>query len=382
MKKNSLNNLFLQEIEKAKSEDRFRELSISERKSPAKIFRDNKEYISFSCNDYLGLANDKRLILASKKATDEYGTGAGASRLITGNNKLYKDLEDNISKLNSTDETLVFSSGYLTNLGIISAIFGKNDLLVIDKLSHSCIIEGSFLSGAEVKRFHHNNYKNLEQILEKNRKNFKNCGIITEAVFSMDGDRADLEKINKIAKKYDSFVIADFAHDINFSAQKYSIKNENFIKIGTLSKAFAGLGGYASGVKNIKSFLVNKCKPLIFSTALPPSVLASNNKAVEIVLSNKNIGKFALENAKYFYGLMKKKNSDFIIKEPESQIIPIIIGDSKKAVSMSKKLAENGFLVHAIRPPTIPKNTARLRFSFSNSHTKEQIENLVEAINL
>ncbi len=376
----SLNNFLQSEIEKSHKEDRFRELKPSERISSTKILRNNKEYISFSCNDYLGLCNNKAIIKAGEQALHKYGAGAVASRLITGNNPLYTTLEKNLSELNFAEKTTIFASGYMANYGVISTIFDKNDLLVIDKLSHSCIIEGSFASNAEMIRFQHNNYKNLAEILEKNRSKYKKCGIISEAVFSMDGNRADISELQKLAKKYDAFLIIDFAHDIEFFNYKNFSKDDNFIKIGTLSKAFAGLGGYASGIKNLQSFLVNKSKPLIFSTALPPSVLASNNKAVELVLANRNIGKRAIQNANYFYDLIKNKNLDFLIKKPESQILPIIIGEGKKALLMSKKLEENGFLIHAIRPPTIPKNTARLRLSFSSLHDEKDIEKLAECL--
>lgn len=365
-----------------KSENLFREIYNSEQLENSIIIKNGKKLTSFSCNDYLGLSHNKKLIESSISAVEKYGTSAGASRLITGNNILYNELEKNIAKLHGCTEAVVFSSGYAANLGTIPALVNKGDLIISDKLSHSCIIEGTKLSGAEHKRFNHNDYSHLQKILEKERKNYKNCLIITESVFSMDGDRADLKIISETAKKYDAYVMVDFAHDIEFDkwVSEKNFKNNHFIKMGTLSKAFANLGGYICGDTGIKDFLINNTKTLMFSTALPPSVLAGANEAIKIANKNKNLGKPAIENAKYFYELVKNKIGDFVINKPESQIVPVIIGDSKKALYIAKKLEEAQLLVHAIRYPTVAKNTARLRFSFSTVHKTKDIENLAEML--
>ncbi len=373
-----LKEIFKSEISKLNSENLLRKAYDSERQKGSTIIRNGKTLTSFSCNDYLGLNHNENLIEAGILAIKNYGTGSGASRLITGNNILYNELEKNIANLHNCNEAVVFSSGYSANIGAIPALATKGDLIIADKLSHSCILEGAKLSGAELKRFNHNNYTHLENLLKEHRKDFARCLIITESVFSMDGDRADLKKINAIAKKYNAFAMADFAHDIEFD--KWDIKHDNFIKMGTLSKAFASLGGYISGTEGIKDFMLNKARSLIFSTALPPSVLASANEAVKLADKNKKIGKQALTNANNFYDLVKYKLGDFIINKPQSQIVPLIIGENDKALKLAKKLGEAKLLVHAIRYPTVAKNTARLRFSFSNFHSDKDVENLAKTL--
>lgn len=373
-----LKEIFREETESLNSQNLLRVAKISDRTETTKIIRNGKEFTSFSCNDYLGLANDEKLKNASIKAIENFGTGSGASRLITGNNNLYETLEKNITKLHGCAEAVVFSSGYAANIGAIPALVSKGDIIIADKLSHNCILEGAKLSGAELKRFNHNNYSHLEKLLKEHRKDFNKCLIITESVFSMDGDRANLKKISELAKKYNAFVMADFAHDIEFD--KWDIDNDNFIKMGTLSKAFASLGGYICGSKGIKDFMLNRAKSLIFSTALPPSALASANEAFLLANKNKKQGKQALKNADHFYDLVKNRIGEFLINKPESQVVPVIIGEARKALNIAKKLEEAKLLVHAIRYPTVAKNTARLRFSFSTAHTEKDVENLAKAL--
>lgn len=319
--------------------------------------------VNFSSNDYLGLAQSQRLKRIASEVIGEYGVGSGASRLTTGNSPLYDRLEEEVASLHGKESACVFSSGYSANIGAISALVEKGDLVITDKLSHSCIIEGAKLSGAEFVRFNHNDYDHLKRILERKREDHQNCLIISESVFSMDGDRADVKKLNAIAKEHDSWTYLDYAHDISFPKEKPDII------MGTFSKAFASLGGYICCSETVIKFIKGKAKSLIYSTALPPSVLATSLGAIKIAASNPEKVEAALENAHYFCSLLG-------IPEPESQIVPLILGEELKAIELSDKLEDKGFIVSAIRPPTVPKGTSRLRFSFSALHSKEQIKEL------
>lgn len=362
-----------QQTEKLRSEGRFRYVKETERLADDIVKRNGKKLISFSCNDYLGLSHNKSVIKASIDATQKYGASGSASRLITGNNILYSKLEMAVSKLHGTESSTIFSTGYTANLGVIKALIGQGDLIILDKLAHSCMIEGALSSGAEVKRFLHNNYENLEKILSESNKKYKNILICTESVFSMDGDMADLGIIRKIAAKYNAWLLVDYAHDIEVFIKKSTKPYRSEIKMGTFSKALGSLGGYISGSKELIEYINSKAATLIYSTALPPAVLAASLKALEIAVKNKALAKKALENAKYFSVQIRLKFSG-------SQIVPIIIGNTQKAIKASEVLEKKGFLVHPIKPPTVPQNTSRLRVSFSAAHTKEQINGLINAL--
>ena len=327
----------------------------------------DESLLNFSSNDYLGLINNIEIKQASSQALQLFGAGAGASRLLTGNSDLYNNLEAAIAKIYSKESACVFSSGYTANIGAISSIVGSRDLIIADKLSHSCIIEGAKLSGAKLIRYNHNDYSHLKKILEKERGDYKNCLIISEAVFSMDGDRVDVTKLNQVAKANEAWTYIDYAHDIIPDDDKPDIV------MGTFSKAFASLGGYVCASEPIIDYIKSKAKSLIYSTALPPSVLAASSKAVEIYNADKGLAFSAIENAKHFAVLLN-------ITQPESQIVPIIFGDEDSVLKAQKKLEEQGFVVSAIRSPTVPAGTSRLRFSFSASHTQEQIESLAKAV--
>lgn len=357
-----------------------RKLQDSERLELAHIVRDGKKFISFSCNDYLGLANDGRLKKAAIEAIEKYGVGAGASRLITGNNPLYSKLEDIIAKQHNVQAAAVFGSGYMANLGAISALINDGDLIIADKLSHSCIIEGAKLSGAELKRFLHNDLTSLENLLSNNRKNFDNCLVVTEAVFSMDGDSPDLHKMSEICEKYNAWLMIDYAHDLEHFTDNCELRTENLVIMGTLSKAIGAYGGYIAGSQILIDYLKTACKTLMFTTALPPSVLATCLESYNIISAEKWRVEKAFENAKYFAELdsrFRGNDTEFV----GSQIVPIIIGDAEKTLKISSKLYESGFLVHAIRPPTVPANTSRLRFSFSTLHERNDIEKVAEKLN-
>ena len=376
----NLDKILSEKINKLQHDNLIRSPKPTERLDGAKVIRNGKKLVSFSCNDYLGLSQEKKLIIAGNHSASKYGTGAGASRLITGSNPLYTKLENKIAEISKTESALIYGSGYMANIGVITALVGAGDLILADKLSHSCIIEGSLLSHAEMRRFTHNNLESLKELLTKNRKNYKNCLVITESVFSMDGDSPDLEKMLKLCKKYDAWLLVDYAHDLNHLMGIKSISSKNLIKMGTFSKAVGTYGGYIAGTKTLIDYLKSVSKTFIFTTGLPPAVLGSSLTSLELIQKQKGRAKKALENAKYFREIISKKLDELDIGKSNSQIVPIIIGGIEDTIKISEYLYNNGFLVSAIRPPTVPVNTSRLRFSFSAAHDKKDIDKLIKTL--
>ena len=356
-----------------------RELILSERKSNAKIIRNNKKLISFSCNDYLGLTQHREVINANINATKKYGTGAGASRLISGNHNLYKTLEDNLAKFKKGESACVFGSGFLTNIGVIPAITSKNDLLLYDELSHASTNLGIKLCKANSIKYKHNNINHLIKILNKKRKKYKNCFVFTEGVFSMDGDRAKLNEISELSKTYNFAIILDDAHGFgvlgNGKGSQFEFKPNPkiFLQMGTLSKAIGSYGGFIVAPKVVIDIIHNKARSLIYTTGLPPGTIAASIKSLEIIKNNKKLVNKPIKNATFFTKLLN-------LPEPESCIVSIIVKTEQKALNISKFLEDNGYYVGAIRPPTVPKNTSRLRFTFTSMHTKKDVINLANLV--
>ena len=354
--------------------NQFRQLKTTMRKKNSRVINNNKKLLSFACNDYLSLSTDERLIKAGSKAINQYGAGSGASRLITGNNPLYEELENELSSMKKSEACIVFGSGFLANIGVISALANKSDLILIDSLSHSSSFIGTKLTKARVIKFKHNCMLDLEKKLDKYRKNYGKCMILSEGVFSMDGDIAPQEEISYLKKKYNAFFILDDAHGIGVlgdgtGSTSLFNKAEVDICIGTLSKSIGSYGGFVCGKKNLIDFLVNRCRTQIYTTGLPPAVLAASIKAVKIIQKNPKLVKKPIENATYFCDIFK-------LKKPKSSIVPIILGEEQKVIDACKYLSINGFLVGGIRPPTVPKNTSRIRLAFNSSHTKKNIKKL------
>lgn len=352
---------FVKKIEGLEENNLLRQYFTSERLQGAYVNINCKKLISFGCNDYFGLSNHPEIIEAAIKATKKYGAGAGASRLITGNNPLYSALEKEISKVKNTEDAAVFGSGYLANIGVISSLADREDLIISDKLVHACIIDGAKLSGAKFLRFNHNEPSSLESILKKNRKKYKKCLIITETIFSMDGDVAPLKAIKKLADEYKAFLVVDDAHSIDFTKKC----EKGIIYIGTFSKALGSYGGYVAASKSIIKYIKTASRSIMFSTALPPAVLAANLKALEIA-RDKKLTEKVLRNAEIFTDKLG-------LKKAESAIVPVIVKTNEKALKISLELQKVGFYVPAIRPPTVPVGTSRLRFSFSAIHKEQDI---------
>ena len=337
--------------------------------SAVEVELDGRRFVSFACNDYLGLRSHAGVIAAGAKALAEHGAGAGASRLITGNHPLYAPLEAKLAAMKQTEAALVFGSGYLTNLGVIPALMQKGDVIFADKLVHACIIDAAQLSGARLIRFKHNDMAHLEALLKEHREESPNALIVTDHVFSMDGDVAPLSQIAALGKKYDAWTMADDAHGLGMVKPEAPMD----IWMGTLSKSAGAYGGYVCGSQILMDLLVTSARSFVFSTGLPPSVCASASAALEVMQAEPERGNHALE-------LAKRMTDALGLPPAQSAIVPVMLGAPEAALLASEKLKERGILAVAIRPPTVPPNTARLRLAFSSEHTDAQIEALVEAL--
>lgn len=343
-----------------------------------------KDYIDFSSNDYLGLTNHPVLKDAAKRAIESLGTGSAASRLLSGDLEIHHRLEEETALLKDKESSIIFNSGYQANLGIINALCSKGDVIFFDRLSHASITDGILLSKAGHFRFRHNDCGHLKFLLEKKRRNFKNAFIITETVFSMDGDMAPLEDIVKIKERYDCKIMVDEAHATGVfgkngagMVEEKNLSGKIDFIMGTFSKALGSFGAYFACSEKVKDYLINTCRSFIYSTALPPSVIAANLSSLKLLKEEPFRRKSLLENAVYLRGTLKQKG--FPVRG-SSQIVPLIVGGSEKAVKLSRTLMEKGWWVLPIRQPTVPAGEARLRFSLSYFHAREMLEELVNDV--
>ncbi len=376
---NSLDIFCAEKINKLEEGASFRKLKTTHRVAEAQSHQAGKSLISFSCNDYLGLSHHPTLLEKANEAARLYGTGAAASRLITGNYPLLEELEEKLAKLKNTQACLVFGSGFLANIGLIPALAGSDDLILVDELAHACLNSGARLSGAKVIRFKHNDYADLENHLTAQRKSSSKCLILTDTVFSMDGDLAPLPALRDIANRYDSWLVTDDAHGIGVIGAgrgggfAYDPPVVADVQMGTLSKALGSYGGYVCGSQKLVDLLVNRARSFVYSTGLPPMSTAAALAALEIIEQDPTLVDKPLACAKQFCDRVG-------IPTPQSPIVPVIFGDNDTVIAVSEKLANEGFLVSAIRPPTVPDNTARLRIAFNASHKTADIDRLADLI--
>ncbi len=342
------------------------------------IIIEDQKVLNLCSNNYLGLANDSRLGQAVVECLKEEGFGSGASRLICGNMPAHRKLEEKLAQFKGAEAALVFSSGYMANVGIISSLFDREDVIFSDRLNHASIIDGILLSGAKMKRYPHCDMEALEGML-KEVNGFKKKVIITDSVFSMDGDVAPLERIVELAQKYECAVMIDEAHALGVLGEKgrglaehLGVEEKIDIQMGTLSKAAGSFGAYCCGSKDLISYLINEARSFIYTTAMPSAVAAASFKAIEIIETYPQLREKLLENARYLRAQVRVLG--FQTVSSQTPIVPIIVGDSELAVQFSQKLLERGVFVSAIRPPTVPPNTARLRLTVMATHTKEELD--------
>jgi glycine C-acetyltransferase/8-amino-7-oxononanoate synthase len=372
------------ELKKIKESGLYRELNIVEGAQGAHLEIKGKTYLSFCSNNYLGLANNPLVIKAVKDAVEKYGWGTGASRLVSGNMRMHEALEDEISRFKEKEASIVFPTGYMANIGTISSLVSKGDLVICDKLNHASIIDGCRLSGADFRIYPHCDMEKLKNILMKSTKCFRKL-IVTDTVFSMDGDLAPLPDIVRIAHKYKTMVMVDEAHGTGVFGKKgrgvvehFNLSKKISIVMGTLSKAVGSLGGYVSGDADLINFLRNKARPFMYTTALPPAVCAASIAGIKLIRKDPSLRTSLWNNVRYLKKELGLLNLNVI--PSESPIIPILIGDAKKAVAVSKFLYKKGILIPAIRPPTVPASSSRLRMTVMSTHTKKDLEKLLEVL--
>lgn len=359
---------FLQEINLLQQKNLYRKLAVVDFYDETTITKESKKLISFASNDYFSLANNQKVKNSAIQAIQKFGVGAKSSRYICGNNSLNSKLEKAIAKINNCEDAIIFSSGYQAAIGAIPALVSESDLIIADKLIHSCLLDGSKLSDAKFLRFSHNDTKHLEKLLQENRAKYQNCLIISEEIFSMDGDLAHIDELLQISKKFDCKILIDGAHSL-YQKEKL-IQNSRLIKFGTFSKAFGSFGGYVCADKITIDYLRNSCKSAIYTTALPPSILAASIQSCAII-SKKDFATKTLENANYFCELMN-------LQKTNSAIVIIKINDAKTVLQIAKNIEEKGFLISAIRPPTALES--RLRITFCYHHKKSEIKKLAQIL--
>ncbi len=345
---------------------------------------DGRDYIDFSSNDYLGLSQHPCLIEAGIAAFREWGSASSASRLLSGSLEPHHRLEEKLAQFKQKEAALVFNSGYQANVGILSALCGRDDCIFSDRLNHASIVDGNLLSGAKVFRFRHNDTGHAESLIKKERANFKSALIVTETIFSMDGDRPDLKELVRLKEAYDCLLMVDEVHATGiFGEQGSGIVEEDGLTdrvdliMGTFSKALGGFGGYVAASGRMIDYLVNTARSFIYSTALPPSVIASNSAGIDVVRAEPQRRQALRRNADFFRQALKDKGLDV---RGSSQIIPVITGDALKTTAYAQELQKKGYWVMPIRPPTVPRNEARLRFSLTAYHNREILQKLADDI--
>jgi 8-amino-7-oxononanoate synthase len=343
------------------------------------VSRSGRRLLSFSCNDYLNLTHHPKVKAAAIAAIEKHGAGAGASRLVTGNHPLYAELEARLARLKGTQAACVFGSGYLANAGIIPAIMGEGDLLLVDELSHSCLWAGARLSRATVLTFRHNDVAHAKDLLGAHRAIHAHALIVTDGVFSMDGDLAPLHELSALAQAHDAWLMSDDAHGLGVlakgrgSAFADGKKAAIDLQMGTLSKALGSYGGYLCASQPVIDLIKTRARTLIYSTGLPPASTAAAIAALNIIEADPDLTARPLAKAQSF---TRATN----LPLAQSPIVPIVLGDAPAALEASQILEREGFLVTAIRPPTVPAGTARLRLAFTAGHPDEEIARLASVI--
>lgn len=362
-------------LEELKSHSHFRNLKNFEKKDEKYIYYKGKKLLNLSSNNYLNIADNQAITQEFlDNVGNRYSFGSASARLLTGTLPVYQELEDLLSSLYGKESALLYNSGYHANVGISSALNQKGDVVFSDKLNHASIIDGMRLSDGKFFRFPHNDMHALEKLLERERKNFNNAFIITESVFSMDGDIEDLKKIVELKKKYNCIMIIDEAHAFGVFGEKglgvaeeLGIIDDVDLLVGTFGKAIGSMGAFVTGSKTMIDFLINKSRSFIFSTALPPINIAFSKWIIETQISK------TAQKRRNMLNLAKKFGS-------QSHIIPVVIGENKDTVDLCEVLFHNGYFTLPIRPPTVPVGTSRLRLSLTADIREEELQTLKEKI--
>lgn len=356
----------------------YRHLNTMNEAQTARTIVNGKKCILLSSNNYLGLTEHPELISAARDAISLWGTGAGGSRLTTGNFRLHEELETAIANFKNTEAAVVFNTGYMANLGTITALTGKEDVIFSDELNHASIIDGCRLSRAKTVVYPHKNIGALEKLLQQ-ASGWRRLLIVTDGVFSMDGDLAPLPGLVELSEKYHALLMVDDAHATGVlgdrgagSANHFGLEGKIPIQMGTLSKAIGSAGGYVAGSRDLIDYLRNKARSFIFSTALPPSVIAAALAALGVMQKDPQLRQKLHFNARYLRSRLKQMG--FTILAEESPVIPVLIGDANKTVQMAQQLLVLGVFAPGIRPPTVPPGTSRVRATVMATHTRDDLD--------
>lgn len=356
--------------------------SLVEIESPqAERVRIGRRWVSNFCsNNYLGLASREELREVAQKALREWGTGSGASRLICGNFSFHRKLEERIACFEGTEDALLFSTGYMANLAVITSLASEEDEIFLDRSCHASIFDGVRLSGARFRTYRHNDPEDLERRLKERRG--RRVLVITDGVFSVEGDIAPLKEIYRLSRRYEAILMVDDAHGTGVlgdrgrgSAELYGLEGKVDVLVGTLSKAVGSLGGFVAGDHLLIEYLRNRARSFIFTTAPPAPICASAEEGLKIIEREPQLRHKLWENIELFARRLQRS-----IKPPQSAIVPLVVGDAQKAVELAERLLERGFLVRALRPPTVKPGRSSLRITFMSTHSPEQILSLCQAL--
>lgn len=348
------------------------------------IVANDKKYLSFCSNDYLGLANHPKLIAAMQAAAGDSGVGSGASNLITGHHRYHDELEKKLAKFVQMPAALVFSTGYMANIGVISALMGRNDAVFADKLNHACLNEGAYLSRAKFHRFAHNDVAALERLLKASTAKHKL--IAADAVFSMDGDIAPIPEYLALCEKYDAYLYVDDAHGFGVLGQNgrgslshFNIASPRIIYMATLGKAAGVAGAFVAGEQVVIDYLIQKANSYVYSTPAPPALSATLSASVDLIENGDDLR----AHLQHLIATLKRnlKLDKWHLMPSNTAVQPLVVGSNHAVISLSEHLQKSGILVPAIRPPTVPVNTGRLRISLSAAHSENDVLTLAEMLN-
>ena len=385
MKKNNFDKSISRKLREIKSANLHRTLiEISSSMGP-EIKIGKKQFYQFASNNYLGLTINPEVIKSSVETTRSFGTGTGGSRLVTGTSSLHKELEKEIAIFKKTDDAILFSSGYLANIGTISSIMGEGDVIFSDELNHASLIDGCKLSKAKTIIYKHCDMLDLEKKINKFAKGMNQKMIVTDSVFSMDGDIAPLDKIVDLCEKYDCISMIDEAHATGIlgktgagASEFFQIENRIDICMGTLSKAIGSIGGYVAGSYDLVDFLKNRARSFIFDTSLPASSLSAAISGIKIIANNTSLRENLSNNIKKLSNFLEEHDFNHI--NSQTAIIPIVIGEEKKTLEVSNSLFANGVFVPAVRPPSVPLGQARIRITRMSLHKQKHLERLFNSL--
>ncbi|MCH7519403.1 MAG: 8-amino-7-oxononanoate synthase [Candidatus Dadabacteria bacterium] len=373
-----------EELELIHDKNLFRLLTELETGQSPEVTINGKRYVLLGSNSYLGLSVDPKVVESAKLALEKYGTGSGGSRLVSGSSDLHRMLEEKIARFKNTEASILFSSGYLANIGTISALVGSTDIIYSDELNHASIIDGTRLSRAKVRIYKHLDLNNLQALLDSDKNKTCKKLIVTDTVFSMDGDLVPLPELVEISEQYGCMLMIDEAHATGVLGKRGSGATEHFgvedrvpVVMGTLSKAVGSLGGYIAGSQELIDFIRNRVRSYIFDTSLPPASLAASITAIDIIENEP-------ERREHLWKMVEQfktgiEDTGLKVLPSHSAIIPVLIGDAEPALNFAKVLRENGVFTPAVRPPSVPQGMCRIRATLMAQHTQEHVNTALKA---